>query len=133
MGKVLEWTEKVAMETLECCNCGVLFAITQEYQIARRKDHRWFHCPNGHPQNYRGKSDADRVKELEQEKRTLAQRVEYWQAEEAKERARAEKAEKRERSLKKRVANGVCPCCHRTFQHLARHMANRHPEYVEGS
>jgi len=32
--------------------------------------------------------------------------------------------------LKKRVAAGVCPCCHRSFQNLARHMAGQHPEYV---
>jgi len=29
--------------------------------------------------------------------------------------------------LKKRVTNGVCPCCHRSFQNLRRHMATKHP------
>jgi hypothetical protein len=29
------------------------------------------------------------------------------------------------------VANGVCPCCNRTFQNLARHMAGKHPDYEE--
>lgn len=32
---------------------------------------------------------------------------------------------------KKRVSNGVCPCCNRTFKQLARHMENKHPEYKE--
>lgn len=32
---------------------------------------------------------------------------------------------------RKRIANGVCPCCHRTFQNLARHMAGQHPAYEE--
>jgi chemotaxis response regulator CheB len=31
---------------------------------------------------------------------------------------------------KKRVANGVCPCCNRTFKQLARHMKAKHPEFV---
>jgi uncharacterized small protein (DUF1192 family) len=31
---------------------------------------------------------------------------------------------------KKRVAAGVCPCCNRTFENLARHMAGEHPGYA---
>lgn len=32
--------------------------------------------------------------------------------------------------LKKRAANGVCPCCNRTFVDLARHMAGKHPTFL---
>ncbi len=32
---------------------------------------------------------------------------------------------------KKRIANGTCPCCTRTFTNLARHIAAKHPDYVE--
>lgn len=28
-----------------------------------------------------------------------------------------------------RVGAGVCPCCKRTFQQLARHMKCKHPKY----
>jgi len=31
--------------------------------------------------------------------------------------------------LQKRVANGVCPCCTRSFANLRRHMETTHPEY----
>lgn len=31
--------------------------------------------------------------------------------------------------IKKRVGNGVCPCCNRTFENLSRHMSCKHPEY----
>lgn len=34
---------------------------------------------------------------------------------------------------KKRVGNGVCPCCNRTFQQLARHMEAKHPEYADSA
>jgi hypothetical protein len=30
----------------------------------------------------------------------------------------------------RRVASGVCPCCTRSFQNLARHMDGEHPNYV---
>jgi hypothetical protein len=33
--------------------------------------------------------------------------------------------------LKQRVANGVCPCCHRSFVNLHRHMAGQHPDYTK--
>ena len=35
--------------------------------------------------------------------------------------------------IKKRVANGVCPCCNRTFKDLAAHMSTQHPDYIEQS
>lgn len=31
--------------------------------------------------------------------------------------------------LKNRAAHGVCPCCNRTFQQLARHMSAKHPDF----
>ena len=33
--------------------------------------------------------------------------------------------------LKKRAIAGVCPCCNRTFQQLAAHMAHKHPDYKQ--
>lgn len=28
-----------------------------------------------------------------------------------------------------RFANGVCPCCNRSFENVARHMRTQHPDY----
>ena len=32
--------------------------------------------------------------------------------------------------VKRRVGNGVCPCCNRTFKNLADHMTTKHPDYA---
>jgi len=48
-----------------------------------------------------------------------------------KNKARAQKAAKTR--LKNRVAAGVCPCCNRTFQNLARHMDHQHPDFKSES
>lgn len=32
---------------------------------------------------------------------------------------------------KKRIANGVCPCCNRHFVNLERHMTGKHPDYTK--
>lgn len=31
--------------------------------------------------------------------------------------------------IKNRVKNGVCPCCNRTFENLARHMQAKHSDF----
>lgn len=36
---------------------------------------------------------------------------------------------KKKEQLETRAANGVCPCCHRTFKQLARHMKTKHPDF----
>ena len=41
---------------------------------------------------------------------------------------RGEKAAKTR--IKNRIAAGVCPCCNRTFQNLAKHMAGQHPDFT---
>jgi hypothetical protein len=30
---------------------------------------------------------------------------------------------------RKRAANGVCACCHRSFANVARHMKTQHPDF----
>jgi hypothetical protein len=62
-----------------------------------------------------------------------------WQREQKdREREAKEQAERRLSAtrgvvtrIRNRVANGVCPCCNRTFADLHRHMASQHPEFVE--
>lgn len=124
-------TEQVLLHTIHCCKCGVLFAFPDALDTQMRKNGETFYCPTGHPQWY-GKSEADKLRDQLAEKQRLldnsVRRTEI--AEAAEQRANAAKA-KAERSLKKtttRIAAGVCPCCNRTFQQLARHMANKHPE-----
>jgi hypothetical protein len=38
------------------------------------------------------------------------------------------KAERKTKRIEKRIHAGVCPCCNRTFQNLARHMNTKHPD-----
>ena len=52
------WT---TMVTEECCVCGILFAMTSDFEKARRKDKKDFSCPNGHKQHYLGETKEDRL------------------------------------------------------------------------
>jgi hypothetical protein len=120
---------ELRLMAIECCSCGVPFGIGAHFQKARRADQRTFFCPNGHSNYYPApkRTEADRLRDQLDAARSLAQR----------ERERRETAE-RQRSaargqvtrIKRRVANGVCPCCNRSFADLRRHMTGQHPDYV---
>lgn len=112
-----------------CCNCGMAFAMTADFQRRRIDDKRSFYCPAGHSQYYTGESAADRAQRLAGQldmERTRRQQVEH-RLDYAR---RAQKATStRLKKVMQRVGHGVCPCCNRTFQQLAKHMASEHPHY----
>ena len=116
-------------EEINCADCGVSFCMPNEMVTHRRTSHKTFFCPNGHSNYYAGKSEEEKLKEK------LANETARLQAalsRENSERARADKLDKKLASHKKRAANGVCPCCTRTFKQLAAHMKTKHPEYING-
>lgn len=47
---------------VSCCNCGIVFGIEKEYDDLLRKEHKTFHCPNGHAQHYTGETEEQRLK-----------------------------------------------------------------------
>jgi hypothetical protein len=115
--------------------CGISFAMPQDFQLVCRLDHNQeFYCPNGHGQVYIGKTEAQKERAL----RESAERDrEYYQVqlrrtrEELKSTERSRAAIKGQNTkIKKRIANGVCPCCNRHFAALEKHMATKHPDYV---
>ena len=134
-------TIQVAVDliTEECCNCGVLFAMTKDFKDEKLKyrnspNRKTFYCPNGHPQFYMGETEEQKLKrELAQ-----AQKDKDWyersyktarqQAEHERNRANGYKGHATR--ISKRVKNGVCICCNRTFADLARHMATKHPTFT---
>jgi hypothetical protein len=132
-----KYTVVAKMYTHSCCNCGVLFAIPDDLDARLRINRERFYCPHGHGQSYtKSKLEMERdllAKQLERE----AKRRQAWEREATLEAQRRRAAERRTAAakgqvtkIKKRVGNGVCPCCNRTFSQLAKHMASKHPEYA---
>lgn len=118
-------TGTLTLTEITCANCGTHYAIDSFLQQKLKINATTFYCPNGHRQWY-GEGEADRLKK---ENQTLRNRVSWAETE-------AEEAKKEKAALKgqltktrKRIANGVCPCCHRTFKQLAAHMDNKHPDF----
>ena len=106
------------LETEQCCNCGIWFAIPQAVQKRLLENGALFYCPNGHSQHYT-KTEIQKLRENlaaeESRHRSTLSRLNEEKAE----------RERVERKLK-RVGRGVCPECNRSFQNLAQHMACKH-------
>lgn len=122
------------LKTTDCCVCGLTFGMPASYYDERRKDHARFYCPAGHRQFFTGLSEAERLrKELEAAQGRIAtanSRVEFYRREsEMQKRSRAA-AKGQLTKIKNRIAKGVCPCCNRSFEDVARHMASKHPDYA---
>lgn len=120
-------TVNVELEAVVCCVCGIPFGIPGYRLTELQRNGGNFWCPNGHAQEF----TEPEVKKL---RRELGLYKTWYEAEH-------EDHEKTRRSLsatrgvltrtKKRVAAGVCPCCHRHFVDLERHMAGQHPDYAQ--
>jgi hypothetical protein len=125
-------TKLLYFEQENCCSCGITFFVPQSFQQEALKRKRAFFCPNGHSQSYTT-CEADSLrKELaaarQREETIKAQRDEANRLASLQTDLRRS-AEGSLKRFKKRVAAGVCPCCHRTVSQMARHMKTKHPEF----
>lgn len=125
-------TRQTSVEFIHCASCGVLFGLTTDMLKRRRKDGENFYCPAGHTNFYRDnendliRRERDRLK---QEQARMQDEIDHQRRNrEAAERQTAA-ARGQITKLKKRVSNGVCPCCTRSFANLQRHMATQHPAF----
>lgn len=120
------------------CWCGMKHAIPTElrdYQLRQHADGQRYsiYCPLGHTYIPSGKSKSTQLEEqLERERRRAgrlaAERDQVTASLRAQRGATTRARNQRDRD-RRRVAAGVCPCCNRTFQNLARHVAGQHPDY----
>jgi hypothetical protein len=116
---------------IECCVCHMDFGMTPEFERARRRDHKMWYCPAGHPQYFSARSDVERLRDdLEATQRQLTQA--RSRAEEI--RQERDRIERRRRATKaaltktkQRIASGKCIRCAQTFPDLAAHMETEHP------
>lgn len=132
--KGLTYQKTITMVTVACCNCGIVFGMPSDFNDRCKDDeNRYFYCPSGHSQHYskstsmKLKEELDKVREQKEHQQRQRQL-----AEESQRRVEIElkKNKTKLRNIKTRVANGICPCCNRTFINLQRHMHTKHPEFI---
>jgi hypothetical protein len=116
------------------CWCGIHYAMPQALYDEANRSGKTTYCPIGHAGVFKN-SENER---LRKEKRELLERLDRQRAATMDAQREAEHAERRRRSTKavltktkKRLVEGKCPRCSKTFPDLAGHMHDKHPDYVE--
>ena len=108
------------------------FGLESSMLRARRTDGKTFHCPMGCSIGYGDHENARLKRELEAKERVLqAERAENARVRYFRDHYKRSAQTYRGHltKVRKRVGNGVCPCCGRTFKQLAAHMKSQHPAY----
>lgn len=122
-GRVLTMSVGERLVTETCYSCGVLFAMAEDFYQHRLADRKSFYCPAGHSQAYVGKTDAQKLQEAQARETALRDQLEAS--------IRDGEAQRVElASIRQRIANGVCPCCNRSFGNVRQHMESQHPDYA---
>lgn len=121
-----------------CYSCGIPFGITGELHRRVVVDAIGsVSCPAcGQKTCWRESEDQKEIRRLKSIVETANRRAETSSRRADAAEARATSEQNRRiamkgvvTKLKKRVSNGVCPCCNRYFANLHRHMTNQHPDY----
>ena len=127
----MEITFTGTLKVHDCPNCGITHAIPTDFERLMKERDGSCICPNGHSWSFTGKSKNQIIKENEERIAQLRARV----ASRNEEIEHIKGSQKALRGVitktKRRIANGVCPCCNRSFADLAKHMKGKHPKYIK--
>lgn len=132
-------TKTIFLETVNC-SCGGTYAINKAvYDACRLRGGGW-NCPYCQGRISWTETDNDRLKKqlaaAEREKERLGQTLVSVRQQRENALAEADHFRKSRDGMKgqlvkvkKAIANGVCPCCHRHFKDLHKHMLGKHPNF----
>lgn len=124
----------VELEPVTCGSCGMPFGLPASFVRSRRDDGGSFYCPNGHHISWTAAKEADQLRNELRIQREATERAQQRARENderaARERRRAWGFKGQLTRVKNRIGHGVCPCCNRSFQNLARHMEKQHPAWA---
>jgi len=121
-------TVQITLVSEVCCNCGVVFGLEKVHRQSLIDSGGSFYCPNGHAQHY---TDTT-INQLKRRIESLKEDGAYYKARIENERRSHAATKGHLTRAKKRIGNGVCPCCNRHFTNVQRHMETQHPDYKEG-
>jgi hypothetical protein len=107
------------------CWCGVALAIPSNLHRIANDEGKSVYCPLGHTFVF-GNSYKE---QLDKAQSKLRATKDLLAAEERSHSATRGQITK----LKKRIGNGVCPCCKRHFANVEAHMKNKHPEVIDAT
>ena len=127
MTELIRITTRLELQTIECCDCGIIFAMPEEFYKVRLSRKDSFYCPAGHSQHFTGKTHEQQLREAEAHARDLSisnTRLTDDNLDLAK---RNKGLRTKNTDLRKRAKNGTCGFCKRTFKNVQKHVEDQHP------
>ena len=136
MGDTITVIETLTKTT--CPHCAGVYAIVQSYiDEAYRQGgfKQCWACPYCKHERGYGVGEVDKLKK----QLVFAESTANWHKYRAENAQRESEYFRKSRDaikgvvtrIKKRVGNGICPCCQKSFQNLKEHMTSKHPHYHE--
>lgn len=129
MSAVLKF--EAQLETQTCGECGITFAAPTFFwreQYRKGSAGGWY-CPNGHSRVF-SESDADKIRrEMQKQIDAEKNRADFWKLDSEARHRELISTKSQLTKTRKRISNGVCPVCKRTFVALGRHMHGQHPGF----
>jgi hypothetical protein len=117
-------TTQMIYET--CCNCFVVFGMTQELYRQRKQDGRSFYCPNGHGQYYSKSTEST----LKEKLKAAEENARWWKGEAEFKSRQVSNRQGQITKIKNSIKQGFCPLCNdKHFPDLETHMCEKHPNY----
>jgi hypothetical protein len=123
MSRTIEYTQ--VLETTVCW-CGINYAVPANLLRHAHNDGQTIYCPLGHSVHWTETEAMRLKKKLDQAEALAASRLARIDQERASHAATKGQLTK----VRKRAANGVCPCCNRSFVNVARHVKTQHPDHI---
>ncbi len=118
----------VEYSIIDCGCCGGTYAITERHRSWCYENAKSWTCPYCKT-GWGFSSNNDRISQLKKEIKAANRNADLAWHEASENRKQAEKITRSYNRVRERVKNGVCPCCSRTFENLARHMQSKHPDF----
>lgn len=126
MSNTLTYTGRL---TVTSCWCGIGMALPEDLYIEAKRSKKHIYCPLGHTWVVSRSFDDER-RELESRLETERHSQQFWREQALHNEKRLAAQKGVTTKLKKRIANGVCPCCKRHFANVERHVKNQHPDFT---
>ena len=112
----------------QCWRCHCSYMLPRALYVAAKASEKIsFYCPYGHEAHFAaGETEEDK---LRRERDLLKQRLAQRDDEITIQTKLIVNLKAQRAKVTQRISHGVCPCCNRQFQNMARHMATKHPEF----
>lgn len=121
------------MMAISCGECGIEFAVPDNWLTKRKEDKRTFYCPNGHARAFI-ESEAERLRRELTRQKQITEQVEARARNLAAERDRQQRSARAMRGqvtkIKNRLVAALCPVCDHAFPEVAAHLAAEHPDWA---